>query len=226
MDHYWINIQDHYWIWYHQVHEMRQLLTHLGLEVSQVWHLTQHKHVLKSLKMLIQFTFNSNFLKLLCLKVEKGVTLKKGVDFKSNEMFLRWLRIEWLASPPTLLEVSSEKKTNIWMSEFVWRKKPSKNYYFVSIHPGEVNMLQRTLFQQSSIISSGFTISLIWQDNDNHAQWWLWNITGQLLSRDGNPMMHNDAYYRAVIARGAKLIKDHGGGNLPVEKYDFYSELW
>ena len=31
--------------------------------------------------------------------------------------------------------------------------------------------------------------------------------------------------FRAAIKRGAKLIKDHGGGDLPVEKYEFYSDL-
>ena len=42
-------------------------------------------------------------------------------------------------------------------------------------------------------------------------------MAGQLL----HLMSHN----RSAIKRGAKLIKDHGGGNLPVEKYEFYSEL-
>ena len=43
-------------------------------------------------------------------------------------------------------------------------------------------------------------------------------MAGQLLLL----MLHLN---RAAIKRGAKLIKDHGGGNLPVEKYEFYSEL-
>ena len=48
--------------------------------------------------------------------------------------------------------------------------------------------------------------------------------TGHLLSRDENPMMIM-FYQRAAIKRGAKLIKDHGGGDLPVDKYEFYSDL-
>ena len=30
-------------------------------------------------------------------------------------------------------------------------------------------------------------------------------------------------FFRAAIKRGAELIKDHGGGDLPVDKYEFYS---
>ena len=30
--------------------------------------------------------------------------------------------------------------------------------------------------------------------------------------------------FREVIRRGAKLIKDHGGGDLPVHKYEFLSD--
>ena len=49
--------------------------------------------------------------------------------------------------------------------------------------------------------------------------------TGHLvLSRDENPMMIM-FYQRAAIKRGAKLVKDHGGGDLPVDKYEFYSDL-
>ena len=35
----------------------------------------------------------------------------------------------------------------------------------------------------------------------------------------------NDCFSRAAIRRGAELIKDHGGGDLPVEKYEFYSNM-
>ena len=30
-------------------------------------------------------------------------------------------------------------------------------------------------------------------------------------------------FFRAAIKQGAELIKDHGGGDLPVDKYEFYS---
>ena len=32
-------------------------------------------------------------------------------------------------------------------------------------------------------------------------------------------------FYRAAIKRGGELIKDHGGGDLPVDKYEFYSNM-
>ena len=32
-------------------------------------------------------------------------------------------------------------------------------------------------------------------------------------------------FFRAAIKRGAELIKDHGGGDLPVDKYEFYSNM-
>jgi len=39
-----------------------------------------------------------------------------------------------------------------------------------------------------------------------------------------SPEQHN--IIRAAIKRGAKLIKDHGGGDLPVDRYEFYSDLF
>ena len=55
-----------------------------------------------------------------------------------------------------------------------------------------------------------------WQDDDTDDN----NVIINVLKL--SPMF----YYRAAIRRGAKLIKDHGGGNLPVEKYEFYTDLF
>ena len=92
---------------------------------------------------------------------------QKGILGMKNS---RWLRTEWLASPPTLLEVSSETSNTIFriknrFSDFlsnIWR-----------IHyPGEVNTRQKTLFHRSSTKSSGWHPTF--DDLTDSRQWWHW----------------------------------------------------